>query len=254
MKGYLKSVDNCSLEGLEYAQRFANETGIDATDSRPCIARLFYEGMPEKSLGRKPGAFIIALELKVAGLPVVAISKQLEAFGGRCSPPLRKNILANVLRGVEKDIYEKRYSCDKLEAFCIGDMCPFKGKGGLNLSEGQKSSFTAFGALGWVAYLSGSAVKVFMTLINLRVKKGRDPDAMFTFDFGQLEASSGVSRSGLRKHLEKLRDVGLIEHLKIGTTWNSGTRLQTEVRLASPIPSPTKMGLVPLRAQDKDSL
>ncbi len=133
MTKHLSPVDNSELEALELAQTFADETGIDVTEGRPCIARLFYEGVAGGGIGRKPSAFIVALELKVAGLPIVAISKHLEAFNGRCSPPMGQNILASVLRSVQKT-YDKRYGCDKLQAFCIGERCPFKSNSGPNLS------------------------------------------------------------------------------------------------------------------------
>ncbi len=240
------------LEALELTKRFADDTGINIADSRPCMARMFYEGMAGGCTGRKPDAFKIALELNIAGLAPDTILGHLEAYGERCSPPLAQKDYAAILRSLESDRYKERYACHKLQAHCIGDMCPVKGKSGAILDLRRQSGFTAFGRSGWVGYLSGSAVKVFMALIDLRVKKSCEPDGFFIFCFGELELSSGVSRSALTKTLEDLQKIGLIDKLKIGSKWNSEKRLQTEVRLASPIPNPTKMGLKPLRSKEQD--
>lgn len=251
MDKHLPDAYSDGLEALELTKRFADDTGINVADSRPCVASLYFEGVAGGGCGRKPGAFIIALELSVAGLPLDTILEYLEAYGERCSPPLGKKDYAAVLRSLETDRYEKRYSCHKLQAYCMGDVCPVEGKSGVILAQRRQSGFTAFGAYGWVGYLSGGAPSVFMALIDLRVKKRCEPDGFFIFYFGELELSSGVSRSALKRNLEKLQEVGLIDKLKIGSEWGSEKRRQTEVRLASPIPDPTKMGLMPLRFKNK---
>ncbi len=243
------------VKTLEETKIFADKTSVDINESRPCIANLFYNGITAGSIGRKPSAFVLALELSVLELSSSEIRSHLISFNERCFPPITTGEIESILRSISKETYNKRYSCLKMQAFCIGkDICPWlKMNGKASRSLCQKSGPNAFMMLGWCAFLPGATTKIYLTLLKMRIQRGLPPDKSFSFYFAQLEYASGVSRSKLRNYLERLKAIGLITDLVIGLGWNSKVRQRTKLKLVSPIPDPKTLDIKPLKIRNKGS-
>lgn len=242
------------LEALEQSQSLSLEAGVHAEDVRPCVARLFYEGA-YKGTGREPFGFALALELKVAGVALGQLKELLRRWNGRVYPPLLHSEINKIMRQMERHSYEERHRCDhgRLAGLCIGEaICPWLKirKSGVNPALRKASGAAVFASLDWPAYIPPPCVSIYQALLRMRIHRGYEPGKPFGFNFSQLELHSSVGRGSIRRHLQKLHDIGLIESLEIGTPWGSERKLRTNVILAAPIPDPRALDLRPLRLRE----
>lgn len=255
LRGELRELTQMEeLEVLEQTQSLSIDAGIDAADVRPCVAALFYEGAL-KGTGRERLCFTLALELKVAGVALGRLGELLREWNERVVPPLMGSELNHIMRQMERPSYEERHRCDhiQLAGLCIGHaICPWLKirKSGVNPALRKLSGAAAFVTSDWPAYIPPPCVSVYVALLRMRIHKRYEPGKPFGFNFAQLEFHAGVSRSSIRRHLENLKNVGLIEKLEIGTKWGSEKKLRTNVILATPIANPQTLGLRPLRLRE----
>lgn len=228
------------LEALELCQQFANEFNLSPEDVRPCIALIYYQGVSSQ---REPYAFIFALELNCLGLNESIIYQALQNYNSHLDRRLLESELRKFERKFKNQKYDKPYSCKKseLRSFCIGEICPWA----KIRQVGKPTSKSVLGGFlknKWPSYIADPYLtQIYLGLQQLRMLKGYQPGARFSFNYQELERESGINRRNITNRLKKLSDLGLVDSLKIGSSWGN-ERKRTRLTIVHPIPDPIILG------------
>lgn len=218
------------VEALQASREVAEAWGVAAV--RPCIALIFQQGAG-KGAGRQPLAHVLGLEMDSLGLPVETIHAHLRDWNTRVYPALKVSEIRKVTRWLERP-GRWPYSCKhpSLAVYCIGEGCPSRSVKGLwKLSQVTADGLTESG---WLPFLTGSEVRLYLGLYRLARLKGRGPEAEIPFTFAELEQHSGVNRGHVREVISRLHEKGLVAALVFSKKKGEPSRFRFPPLLPTP--------------------
>lgn len=240
-------VGDKSYAGLTAASRLSIETGHPGNDIRPCIAELVETSLVKGSFpNRNETALIIACELRRISIAFDDAMTRCELWNRFHSPPLSRNELTRAVNSAYGKDYHYGCSNTVLEAYCVGEICPFQ----KHVSPGRKriKNFV-FIDYGWPQYLSNRRTLIyFMALPYLEVKRRVGPGGLIFATHRQIAETCGIDRKRLGSDLRALQRAELIDY-QVGKSrkWE-GTA--SEIRRVLPIPRPTQSRIERLKTND----
>jgi hypothetical protein len=145
------------------------------------------------------------------------------------------------IRSANSTAYRRNYnySChnQKIKEFCIGEeFCTFSN---YVKSDKKPTSNSSFFDFGWQKILSNAAKDVYyLGLIQLEIRKGVGFGGLIIANQTEIGRYAGITPKSVRKALQELQRIGLIEY-KAGSPriWEGKA---SQIRRIIPIPKPTK--------------
>lgn len=221
------------VEALEGCVRMASITGASSHDIRPCISRIFFEGVTSQ---RGDYLYLLATECKIAlDFDQDKTIDVLNQWNNQAIESLPQNKIFSAAKSAFRPSQNKPYGCthQQIQPFCIGSTC-------WNHREGKASKLTLqeFVSRGWIGskQLNPSGKLIYQALIQLFYKKGKPKNNIVYFTFRELERESSINRRSHRNQLEQLKRVGLLREIWINQKKGSVTR----VLFSLPLPYPPK--------------
>ena len=232
------TIDAAKIEdGLIASSDLAGELNHPGQDIKPCIAAMLENSYCRGDTpDRNTAALIIACELKRIGLNESEVEYRIQEWNQRNRPPLRLSEYRKAVKSAFSDRYN--YGCynHHFENTCIGrDNCPFFNH---VLSQRKTYNNRIFFRYRWPEILSNSAKDIyFLALVELERLKRVGPGGRIYSSHRQIAKLAGLSRRIIKKGLEELHSIGLIDYRPgLQHIWRNKA---SEIRRILPIPKPS---------------